>query len=45
MKANYENKMQETKSEVALGNLYDMNKQMMLNEPPMSVFNFSIEMR
>ena len=36
MKANYENKMQETKSEVALGNLYDMNKQMMLNEPPMS---------
>ena len=36
MKANYENKMQETESVVALGNLYDMNKQMMLNESPMS---------
>lgn len=35
MKANYKDKIKPT-SEVALGNLYDMNKQMMEQEPAMS---------
>ena len=34
MKANYKDKIQQ--AEVALGNLYDMNKQMMENEPPLA---------
>ena len=36
MKANYQDKIPQKTSEVALGNLYDMNKQMMANEPVMS---------
>ena len=41
MKANYqhildEQREQASRSEVALGNLYDMNKQMMLQEPEVS---------
>lgn len=36
MKANYENKKKDQTSEIALGNLYDMNKQMMEQEPPLS---------
>ena len=35
MKANYEDKMKPT-SEVSLGNLYDMNKQLMEQEPAIS---------
>lgn len=33
MKANYENKISSATSEVNLGNLYDMNKQLMEKEP------------
>ena len=33
MKANYEDKIPQKTSEVALGNLYDMNKQLMEKEP------------
>lgn len=33
MKANYTNKIPQKTSEVSLGNLYDMNKQLMENEP------------
>lgn len=36
MKANYEDKIPKQTSEVALGNLYEMNKQIMENEPPIS---------
>ena len=36
MKANYEDKIPKQISEVALGNLYEMNKQIMENEPPIS---------
>ena len=32
MKANYKDKIQPSTSEVTLGNLYDMNKQLMANE-------------
>lgn len=33
MKANYKDKIPKKESEVSLGNLYDMNKQIMANEP------------
>lgn len=33
MKANYKDKIPKKESEVSLGNLYDMNKQMMAQEP------------
>ena len=33
MKANYEDKIPQSTSEVSLGNLYDMNKQLMSKEP------------
>ena len=33
MKANYEDKMPQSTSEVSLGNLYDVNKQLMQKEP------------
>ena len=33
MKANYQDKIPKKESEVSLGNLYDMNKQIMANEP------------
>ena len=33
MKANYEDKIPQSTSEVSLGNLYDMNKQLMAQEP------------
>lgn len=33
MKANYEDKIPQATSEVTLGNLYDMNKQLMAQEP------------
>lgn len=36
MKANYEDKIPQKTSEVTLGNLYDMNKQLMEQEPAMS---------
>lgn len=36
MKANYENKIPQATSEVSLGNLYDMNKQLMEKEPEIS---------
>ena len=36
MKANYKDKIPKKESEVALGNLYDMNKQMMAQEPELS---------
>ena len=36
MKANYEDKIPQQTSDVALGNLYDMNRQMMESEPPLS---------
>lgn len=36
MKANYEDKIPKKTSEVSLGNLYDMNKQMMEQEPPIT---------
>lgn len=36
MKANYEDKIPKATSEVALGNLYDMNKQLMEQEPEIS---------
>jgi hypothetical protein len=36
MKANYEDKIPKKTSEVSLGNLYDMNKQLMANEASIS---------
>lgn len=36
MKANYEDKIPKQTSEVSLGNLYDMNKQLMANEASIS---------
>jgi hypothetical protein len=36
MKANYEDKIPKKTSEVSLGNLYDMNKQLMTNETGIS---------
>ena len=36
MKANYEDKIPQATSEVSLGNLYDMNKQLMAQEPVIS---------
>lgn len=36
MKANYKDKTPQQKSEVALGNLYEMNKQIMEQEPPIT---------
>lgn len=33
MKANYEDKIPQATSEVSLGNLYDVNKQLMMQEP------------
>lgn len=36
MKANYKDKIPQQKSEVALGNLYEMNKQLMEQEPPIT---------
>ena len=36
MKANYKDKIPPRKSEVALGNLYEMNKQLMEQEPPIT---------
>ena len=36
MKANYSTKQKEPTSEVTLGNLYDMNKQLMAQEPPIT---------
>lgn len=37
MKANYEDKISKTTSEVSLGNLYDINKQLMENEAAISM--------
>ena len=37
MKANYEDKIPQATSEVSLGNLYDMNKQLMEKEPEISL--------
>lgn len=36
MKANYEDKIKHQEAQVEMGNLYDMNKQIMLNEPKIS---------
>ena len=36
MKANYKDKLKKPTSEVSLGNLYDMNKQLMDKEPILS---------
>ena len=36
MKANYEDKIPKKTSEVSLGNLYDMNKQLMEQEEPIN---------
>lgn len=36
MKANYEDKIKHQETQVEMGNLYDMNKQLMLNEPEIS---------
>lgn len=36
MKANYKDKLEKPTSEVSLGNLYDMNKQLMDKEPALS---------
>lgn len=33
MKANYEDKVNHQETQVEMGNLYDMNKQLMLNQP------------
>ena len=33
MKANYEDKIQKQETQVEMGNLYDMNKQLMLSQP------------
>lgn len=36
MKANYEDKIQKQETQVEMGNLYDMNKQLMMKEPTIS---------
>ena len=42
MKANYKDKIQSTTSEVTLGNLYDMNKQLMANESEITPANLEL---
>lgn len=43
MKANYKDKIAKpTSSEVSLGNLYDMNKQLMEQEPSMSIMEIQL---
>ena len=36
MKANYEDKIPKQNAEIAMGNLYDMNKQLMMNAPALT---------
>ena len=44
MKANYEDKIPQKTSEIAMGNLYDMNKQMMMQEPALGAEELQLKL-